>query len=65
MNAPCPTPHKAGYFKLSTALLAADRLAHKFDAAPYSCECGRYHLTSTTPVHLARKRKRKKRREQS
>jgi hypothetical protein len=46
VNPPCPTPNKASYDRLYRALLAADHLAHRFEATPYLCPCGRYHLTA-------------------
>ena len=42
----CPCPHKVGYRRLSDALLACDGVRRRFEARPYSCVCGRYHLTT-------------------
>lgn len=45
-TSPCPTPTKKAYLRKSHALIAADRVRHRFDLSPYMCACGRYHLTA-------------------
>jgi hypothetical protein len=43
---PCPSPRKAAYDRMSSALKACDGVRHRFELKPYLCCCGRYHLTA-------------------
>jgi hypothetical protein len=55
INPPCPKPNKKAYDRLSAALKAADKVT-RFDARPYQCECGRWHLTSIKMAEKERRR---------